>query len=90
VTKLKEYLARQKDTKRASKTKEAATALSIRENAGDVSTMRSLAIDAASVALPADINLEARAARMNAFWRALVDYQHQDVVVVALVLGEER
>jgi hypothetical protein len=45
---------------------------------------------AASVALPADVDPETRAAPMNQFWRALVDYQHQNVVVVALVLSEER
>jgi hypothetical protein len=43
----------------------------------------------ASVALPADVDLETRAARMNQFWRALVDYQHQNVVVVALTVGDE-
>jgi hypothetical protein len=45
---------------------------------------------AASVSLPAGVDLDTRAAKMNQFWRALVDYQHQNVVVVALVLGEER
>jgi hypothetical protein len=42
------------------------------------------------VALPADVDLETRAARMNQFWRALVNLQHQNVVVVALVLDEEQ
>ena len=53
------------------------------EDAGIVSA-------AASVSLPADVDLDTRATRMNNFWDALVEYQHQDVVVVALVLDEER
>jgi hypothetical protein len=57
---------------------------------GDVSVMRSPGLDTASVALPADIDLEDRAARMNAFWRALVAFQHRDVLVVALAVGEGR
>jgi hypothetical protein len=36
------------------------------------------------VALPAGIDLETRAERMNRFWEALVDFQYQDVVVVAV------
>src|ERR1039458_3927289 len=44
----------------------------------------------ASVALPADIDLDDRAARMNAFWEKLVEFQHRDVLVVALCVGEER
>ena len=47
----------------------------VREDVGDVSTMRSPGLDAASVALPAGIDLDDRAARMNEFWRALVDFQ---------------
>ena len=62
----------------------------MREDAGDVSVMSSLGLDAASVALPAGINLDDRAARMNEFWRALVEFQHRDVLVVALCVGEER
>ena len=27
---------------------------------------------------------------MNEFWRALVEFQYRDVVVVALCVGEER
>jgi hypothetical protein len=52
--------------------------------------MRSPGLDAASVALPAGIDLDDRAARMNEFWRALVDFQYRDVLVVALCAGEER
>jgi hypothetical protein len=62
----------------------------MREDAGDVSTVRSLGFDAASVALPADIDLEVRAARMNEFWRALVDYQHRTVLVIAICVDDER
>ena len=62
----------------------------IREDAGDVSVMRSPGLDAATVALPAGIDLDDRAARMNEFWRALVEFQYRDVVVVALCVGEER
>ena len=45
---------------------------------------------AAIVALPADIDLEDRAARMNAFWDKLVEFQHRDVLIVALCVDEER
>jgi hypothetical protein len=40
--------------------------------------------------LPADVDLDDRAARMNAFWKKLVDYQHRDVLVVALAVDGER
>ena len=58
------------------------------EDAGDVSVMRSPGLDTARVALPAGIDLDDRAARMNEFWRALVDFQYRDVLVVALCVGE--
>lgn len=61
----------------------------MREDAGDVRVMHSPGLDTASVALPADVDLEDRAARMNAFWRALVEFQHCDVLVVALAVGGE-
>lgn len=48
----------------------------------------SLGLDAATEALPA-VDLETRAARMNEFWRALVEFQYRDVVVVALC-GSKR
>jgi broad specificity phosphatase PhoE len=79
VTSLKDYIARQGPIRRQ-----------VREDAGDVQFTRSLAFDAASVALPAGISLDDGAARMNAFWRALVEFQHRDVLVVALCVGEER
>ena len=59
------------------------------EDVGEVQTIRSLGLEAASVAFPAGIDLEDRAARMNDFWRALVDYQHRDIIVVALCATEE-
>jgi hypothetical protein len=46
--------------------------------------MRSLGLDATSLALPAGITLAERAARMNQFWKALVEFQYNDVLVVAL------
>jgi len=62
----------------------------MREDVGEVRVMSSLGLDAASVALPAGIDLEDRAARMNNFWRALVDFQRRDVIVVAMCMGDER
>jgi hypothetical protein len=62
----------------------------MREDAGEVRVISSPGLDAASVALPAGIDLEDRAARMNAFWDALVEFQHRDVIVVALCVGDER
>jgi hypothetical protein len=62
----------------------------VREDAGEVRVMNSIGMDAASVALPAGIDLDDRAARMNEFWRALVDFQYSDVLVVALCAGDER
>jgi broad specificity phosphatase PhoE len=61
----------------------------MREDAGDVSFMRSPGLDAASVALPGGIDLEDCAARMNEFWKALVEFQHRNVLVVAVCAGEE-
>jgi|SRR5215471_915071 hypothetical protein len=58
-----------------------------REPAADaepVRVIRSLDLDAATVALPAGIDLETRAGRMNKFWKALVRFQYDDVVVIAV------
>jgi hypothetical protein len=44
--------------------------------------------DSQSVALPGDVDLKIRAARMNEFWRALVAFQHRDVRVVAMCVGD--
>ena len=52
--------------------------------------VRSLGLDAATVALPAGIDLESRADRMNSFWRALVEFQHRDVLVVAICADDAR
>jgi hypothetical protein len=52
--------------------------------------MRSLDLNAATVAFPAGIRLEERAARMNSFWEKLVDFQDRDVLVVALCSSRER
>jgi hypothetical protein len=52
--------------------------------------MRSPGLDAATIALPASIDLESRADRINAFWRALVEFQRRDVLVVALCVADER
>ena len=45
----------------------------VREDVGEVRLLSPLGLDAASVALPARIDLDDRAARMNDFWDALVD-----------------
>ena len=86
MTSLKEYIVSHDRTRRPSRT----ARHPMREEVGDVSVMRSPGLDAASVALPAGIDLDDRAARMNEFWRALVDFQYRDVLVVALCVGEER
>ena len=82
---LREYITRHDTTRRPSRI----SRRHVRERAGDVSVMRSPGLDTASVALPADIDLEDRATRMNEFWEKLVDYQHRDVLVVALAVAEE-
>jgi hypothetical protein len=61
----------------------------ISEDVGGVSVMRSPGLDAASVALPAGIDLDDRAARMNEFWKALVEFQYRDVLVVAICADSE-
>ena len=62
----------------------------MREDVGEVRVISSSGLDTASVALPAGIDLEDRAARMNGFWDALVELQYRDVLVVALCVGDER
>ncbi len=88
MTNLKQFIERQYGARRPSRPH--AARRSVREDTGDVRVISSLGLDAATVALPAGIDLESRAARMNAFWRALVDYQYRDVPVVALCVGDER
>ena len=70
MTSLKEYIVSHGRTRWPSST----VRPPVRENAGDVTVMRSPGLDAASVALPAGIDLDDRAARMNDFWRALVKF----------------
>jgi hypothetical protein len=88
VTSLKEYITRHDLARRKSSTKPTSRR-HMREGVGDVSVVRSPGLDTASVALPGDVNLEDRAARMNEFWKALVEFQHRDVLVVALCVGED-
>lgn len=88
VTSLKDYIARRYGARWTAKSPTARRPM--REDVGEVCVVSSLGLDAASVALPAGIDLEDRAARMNDFWRALVDYQYRDVFVVALCAGDER
>jgi hypothetical protein len=82
VTNLKQFIERQYGARRRSRPH--AARRSVREDAGDVRVISSLGLDAATVALPAGISLDDRADRMNDFWRALVEFQYRDVVVVAL------
>ena len=84
MTTLNDYIIRQS---RAAKSQ--AARRSVREDVNEVRIISSLGLDAPSVALPAGIELETRAARMNEFWRALVEFQYRDVVVVALC-GSKR
>ena len=85
MTSLKEYITRHGHTRRPS----SASRRPVREDVGDVCVMRSLGLDTASVALPAGIDLDDRADRMNEFWRKLVEFQYRDVLVVALCVGDE-
>ena len=55
-----------------------------------MSVASALGFDAASMVLPAGVGPDDRAARMNEFWRKLVDYQHRDLLVVALAVSDER
>jgi hypothetical protein len=87
LTSLKQHIANQHRARRP--TRQRATRRSVREDAGDVQIMRSLGLDTASVALPANVDLEDRAARMNDFWKALVEFQYRDVLVVAICADSE-
>ena len=62
----------------------------MREDVGDVGVTRSPGLDTGHVALSAGIDLEDRAARMNDFWKALVELQYWDVLVVALCVSALR
>jgi hypothetical protein len=80
---LNDYIAENAQSARGSQPRARRARRPMREAVGDVSVMRTPGLDAASVALPAGIDLEVRAGRMNAFWRALVEFQYEDVLVVA-------
>jgi hypothetical protein len=87
VVSLKEYIASDGRMRRGSGSARG----QLREDAASaISVTRSPGLHAASVALPAGIDLGDRAARMNEFWRALVEFQRRDVLVVALCAGGER
>jgi hypothetical protein len=86
VTSLKEYIARSGRTRRTPRT----ARRPMREDVGEVRVMSSPGLNAASVALPADVDLDDRATHLNEFWRALVEFQHRDVIVVALCVGEDQ
>jgi hypothetical protein len=91
VNSLKQHIARDDRARRASRKVEPPTVRHrLREDVGEVRVLCSIGMDAASVALPAGIDLQDRAARMNDFWRALVDYQGRDVFVVAICAADER
>ena len=83
---LKQFIARHDSARRPSRM----SRRPMLEGAGDVSVARSPGLGAASVALPAGIDLEDRAARMNDFWDALGEFQYRNVIVVALCVGDER
>ena len=86
---LKEYITRHDLARRKSSTT-SRSRRPMREDVGEVRVISSPGLNAASVALPAGIDLEDRAARMNEFWDALVEFQYRNVIVVALCVGEER
>ena len=54
-----------------------------------MSVTRTPGLDAATVALPAGISLDDRAARMNDFWKALAEFQYRNVMVVAICADSE-
>jgi hypothetical protein len=81
VSSLNDYIIRRAQAYRKSRT--------VSEDVGEVRTLSSRGLDAATVALPAGISLDDRADRMNQFWRALVEFQCEDVLVVALCSREK-
>ena len=74
---------------RCSRARPRRTRRPIDEGDGGVSVTRSPGLDAATVALPAGITLDDRAARMNEFWKTLVEFQFRDVLVVAICAGSD-
>ena len=87
MTSLKQHIASQYRARRP--TRQRAARRPMREDAGGVSITRSPGLDMASIALPAAISLDDRAARMNDFWKALAKFQYRNVMVVAICAGEE-
>ncbi len=87
MTSLKQHIASQYRGRRPARPRR--TRRQISEDVGGVSVTRSPGLDAATVALPAGISLDDRAERMNSFWRALVDFQDRDVLVVAICADNE-
>ena len=88
MTSLKQHImASQRRARRP--TKQRTVRRQISEDAGGVNITRSPGLDAATVALPAGISLDGRAARMNEFWKALVEFQDRDVLVIAICVGDE-
>jgi hypothetical protein len=85
VTSLKKYIVSHGHTRRPSRM----SLRPMREDAGEVQMINSRTLDTATVALPARIDLDDRAARRNEFWRALVEFQYREVLVVALCAGDE-
>ena len=83
MTSLKKFIANEYGARRSSRPR------IVREGDGDASVAHSTGLDTASVSLPAGIDLDDRADRMNEFSRALVEFQRRDVFVVALCVGEE-
>ena len=81
MSSLNAYIIRRAQAYRKSRT--------VSEDVGEVRTLSSHGLDAATVALPAGISLDQRAARMNDFWRKLVEFQYRDVLVVALCMGDD-
>ena len=87
MTSLKQHIADQHRARRSTRPRR--TGRPIGEDVGDVRVTRSSGLDAATVALPAGISLDDRAARMNDFWKALAEFQYRNVMVVAICAGEE-
>jgi len=85
VTRLKKFIISRRRARRRSPQRR-----QLCEDVGEVRVLSSHGLDAASVALPAGLDLEDRAARMNNFWKALVAFQDRNVLVVAVCSGEER
>ena len=65
-------------------TRQRAARRPMREDAGGVNVTCSPGLDAATVVLPLGITLDDRATRMNYLWKALAEFQHCDVLVVAI------